>query len=99
MFPAVSIGVIENVIVPSASASSRITEHVQVSSAVFCITSSFVASFPLTEIAQVGASIVSDATTVTVTVSPSILSALFVLLDDIVVSPLTPKVGSERSTV
>ena len=44
-------------------------------------------------------SIVSDATTVTVTVSPSILSALFELLDEMVVSPLTPNVGAVVSTV
>ena len=94
-----SVGVIENVIEPSASASSRTTEHVQVLPAVFWIFSSFVAASPLTEIAHVGVSIVSDATTVTVTVSPSILSALFELLDEIVVSPLTPNVGAVVSTV
>ena len=45
-------------------------------------------------------SIVSDATTVTVTVSPSILSDTeLALLDDIVVSPLTPSVGAVVSTV
>ena len=97
--PAVSVGVIENVIEPSESASSRTTEHVQMLPAVFCIDSSFVAGSPSTEIAHVGVSIVSDATTVTVTVSPSMLSALFELLDDIVVSSLTPNVGAVRSTV